>query len=296
MVVSIVIRTLNEDAHLSELFLAIRTQKTTSFEIELILVDSGSEDNTLSIAERFGCKILHIKRRDFSFGRSLNMGCNAATGQILVIISGHCIPTNDKWLENICAPIVAGHASYTYGKQVGTEDSRYSECRVFDKYYPSASQIPQDSFFCNNANAALCKSAWKVHRFDEELTGLEDMALAKQLIQNDLHIAYVAEACVYHHHDETWSEISRRYERESIALRSIMPQIQVGKRDLIRYIFTSILFDFNVALGEKVLLKKAVEIVKYRCHQYWGSYKGNHTHRELSNTEKEKYFFPNKRM
>ena len=64
--------------------------------------------------------------------------------------------------------------------------------------------MPQNDFFCNNANAALTRDAWELFKFDEELTGLEDMHLAKQLREKGLEIGYVSSAPVYHIHDETW--------------------------------------------------------------------------------------------
>ncbi len=72
---SIIIRTLNEADYLDELLTAIATQKTKNLDYEVILIDSGSKDNTLQIAEQHGCRIQNISRQDFSFGRSLNMGC-----------------------------------------------------------------------------------------------------------------------------------------------------------------------------------------------------------------------------
>jgi len=53
----------------------------------IIVVDSGSTDNTLQIAETYECKIVHIKKEQFSFGRSLNYGCNAAIGDLLIFVS-----------------------------------------------------------------------------------------------------------------------------------------------------------------------------------------------------------------
>ena len=34
------------------------------------------------------------------------MGCKAASGDILVIISGHCVPVDQNWLQNLCQPII----------------------------------------------------------------------------------------------------------------------------------------------------------------------------------------------
>ena len=262
-------------------------------EIETVLVDSGSTDETLNIAEAHGCKIINITREEFSFGRSLNLGCKAATGEILVMISGHCVPTDAHWLQALCQPLIENKAAYVYGRQIGGSDSHYSECRIFTKYYPEQNQIPQIGFYCNNANSAIKRVAWAKYEFDEKLTGLEDMELAKRLVSDGEKIAYVAEACIHHYHDETWSEIKRRFERESIALQAIMPQIHIGKRDLIRYIISSIWYDWKKAWEEKVFYEKAVEIILYRFYQYWGSYVGNHDHRKLSHAQKEEYYFPN---
>lgn len=84
--ISFVIRTLNEAEHLEDLLQSIRAQEAKDLSSEIILVDSGSTDGTLSIAERHGCVIHHIEREEFSFGRSLNLGCAAASGVVLVFI------------------------------------------------------------------------------------------------------------------------------------------------------------------------------------------------------------------
>lgn len=290
--VSIVIRTLNEARYLDELLCAIAEQDAGGFAVETVLVDSGSTDGTLEIAERHGCVITHITRDEFSFGRSLNRGCDAAKGDIFILISGHCVPRNNQWLRSLCQPILDGHVDYSYGKQVGGPDSRYSECRIFAKYFPDESRIPQQGFFCNNANSAISRRAWEQYRFDEEVTGLEDMELAQRLHRDGGRIGYVADACVYHHHAESWSQVQRRFEREALALQRIMPQVHVRHRDAIRYIVSSIWRDWRCARTQRVWLKKAWVIVMYRYHQYTGSFKGNREHRKLSHADKDRYFYP----
>lgn len=82
---SIVIRTLNEGRYLDEVLKAIVSQNYPAPCREVVVVDSGSTDETLAIVERHGCKIVHIRREDFSFGRSLNVGCDAARGSFLFL-------------------------------------------------------------------------------------------------------------------------------------------------------------------------------------------------------------------
>src|SRR3546814_7082677 len=173
------------------------------------------------------------------------MGCEVARGEILVLISGHCVPTDRRWLRNLCQPIADGLVDYSYGKQVGGPESHFSECRIFGKYYPDQSSVPQDGFFGNNANSAISRQAWDRYRFDEAVTGLEDMELAQRLHRGGGRIGYVADACVYHYHSESWKQVKRRFEREALALQKIMPQIHVRRRDLLRYIATSIWHDWR---------------------------------------------------
>lgn len=292
MLISVVIRTLNEARYLDELLASIARQDLGRFGVEVVLIDSGSTDGTLEIATRHGCVITHITREQFSFGRSLNMGCEVATGDILVLVSGHCVPYDEHWLRRLCEPVADGRVAYSYGKQVGGPESHFSECRIFGKYYPAESAVPQEGFFCNNANSAIARAAWEKYRFDEDVTGLEDMELAQRLHRDGGRIGYVADACVYHYHAESWQQVRRRFEREALALQKIMPQVHVGPFDTVRYIASSIRHDWRAARREGVWLKRAWEIVLYRFHQYTGSFKGNHEHRKLSHAEKEKYFYP----
>lgn len=292
MRISVVIRTLNEAKHLPELLAAVHTQNMDGLECEVLLVDSGSTDGTLQIAETHGCRIVHIQKDVFSFGRSLNIGCQAATGEVLVFVSGHCIPCDAEWIAKLVAPLGKDRIVCSYGGQVGGDSTHFSEHQIFAKYFPAQSKVPQDGFYCNNANAALLRSEWESVRFDEELTGLEDMFLAKELVQRGRKIAYVAEAKVFHLHDETWRQVKRRFEREAIALQRIMPEVQLGLLDVARYAFSAILLDWGAALQERRLRHCFAQIVAYRICQFWGAYKGNHVHRRLSRVAKERYYFP----
>lgn len=291
MKASIIIRTHNERRYLDELLTAIARQRG-GVDAETILVDSGSTDGTLDIAKRHGCRVEFISHEEFSFGRSLNRGCAAATGDALVFVSGHCVPMDDAWLANLVRPISEGKASYTYGKQRGGEGTKYSEQQLFRKYFPDASSIPQEGIFCNNANAALERATWQKFRFDEDVTGLEDMELAQRLVRSGLRIAYVADAGVHHYHHETWRKIRWRYEREALALQRIMPEVQLSPLDVARYIASGIFLDAGAALQEGRFFREAPRIAAFRINQYVGSYRGNHQHRKLSHKQKEHYFYP----
>lgn len=291
MKASIVIRTYNEARHLPALLASI-SEQATGFAHETVLVDSGSTDRTVEIAEGFGCRIVRISKDDFSFGRSLNVGCRAALGECLVFVSGHCIPVGKDWLASLVEPLGRDAIAYTYGRQLGNDHSRFSECQIFGKYFPAESAMPQEGFFCNNANAALLKRVWEQVPFDEEVTGLEDMHLSRQIVGRGMKVGYVAEAAVYHLHDESWSQVRRRFEREAIALQYIMPEIHMSFTDFLRYFVSAVLLDSGAAMQQSLFRRKAKEILLYRLMQFWGAYRGNHMHRQISRARKDKYYYP----
>lgn len=291
--VSIVIRTYNEEKHLSELLDQISKQ-VTDHTIETVIVDSGSTDRTLAIAKSFNTSIVPIKKSDFTFGRSLNYGCDAAKGEFLVFISGHCVPENDQWIANLVKPFQDPQIAMTYGRQIGTGDTKFSEHQIFSKYYPEYDKIPQEGFFSNNANSAIRKNLWSELPFDEELTGLEDMYWSKEMCNRGFMIAYCSKAAVHHIHEESWRQIKIRYEREAIALQAIMPEIHISIWDFMRYVTAGVFSDISKALEQKKLLANFFSILAFRTCQFYGAYRGNHEHRKLSKHMKETYFYPTK--
>ena len=58
MLISVVIRTLNESKCLGELLTAIESQVLQLYDREVVVVDSGSDDGTIAIAWDFGCRIV----------------------------------------------------------------------------------------------------------------------------------------------------------------------------------------------------------------------------------------------
>lgn len=208
---SIVVRTLDEARGIAPLLDAIAAQRHAGG-VEVVVVDSGSTDGTVAIARDAGARVVPIRREQFSFGRALNVGCEAAKGDHLVFVSGHCRPTSTLWLDRLLRPLHHG-GSYAWGRQVGVVDSRFSEHQVLARHFPPTAT--GDVTHVNNANAAITRDVWRRHRFDEEAPGREDLLMALAVIDGGGQVAYVPDACVTHHHHEGWAATRRRYQREA---------------------------------------------------------------------------------
>jgi glycosyltransferase involved in cell wall biosynthesis len=269
--VSIVIRTFNEEVWLRDLLVSIAVQRVDC-DVEVVVVDSESTDATVAIAAEQGATVVGIRKRDFTFGRSLNVGCERASGDILVFISGHCVPRDTMWLAELIAPLREGRSQLTYGRQEGGPRTKFSEQRIFAKQFPSGDDVTLLNF-CNNANAALLRTTWaECGGFDESLTGLEDLDLALKAQAAGHKLEYVSAASVAHHHDETWSEVFRRYQREALAFGFILEPVG-SVRCFVEYV-AHLLGDV-VAATASGRLGRIVEAVLFRTCQYWGQWRGS---------------------
>ena len=291
MKISLIIRCYNEERHIGRLLAGLAQQTEQNYEI--ILVDSGSTDRTLDIARQYPVKIVSLRPDEFSFGRSLNLGCRAAQGEFLLIASAHVYPLYQDWLAQMVAPFDDPQTGLVYGRQRGAEATKYAEKQVFAQWFPDVSQPVQTHPFCNNANAAVRRSLWAANPYDESLTGLEDLAWASQLLAGgQYHLAYNADAEVVHVHEETWPQVHNRYRREAIAFKNIFPQERFGVRELARLFCANVVSDYYHALRDGALRAHWRGIPLFRWMQFCGTYRG-YTHRgPLTRELRERFYYP----
>jgi len=289
--VSIIIRAYNEEKHIERLLVEIQKQKT-SFGYEVILVDSGSTDDTVNIASKFSVKLLHISPEKFSFGYSLNKGIETASGKYCAFISAHCYPADELWLENLIKPFDDQSVALVYGKQRGNQFNKYSEQQIFKKWFPESDSGKQDSPFCNNANVAIRKSLWEKYKYNETLTGLEDIDWAKNIILQGYSIFYASDATVIHVHNETFLQLYRRYEREAIAMRSIYPQETFTFFDFIKLFTLNTLSDYIHAFKDAAFIKNLLSIPAMRLFQFWGTYRGYNFRRPILSDLRQRFYYP----
>jgi|TARA_B100001093_G_scaffold10343_1_gene9676 GT2 family glycosyltransferase len=266
--VSIVIRAYNEAKNLPNLFYGIKQQ--TIKPDEIILVDSESADDTVNIARDHKCKILTISKQDFTFGRSLNLGCKKASSDIIVICSAHCFPKKKDWIEQLIAPFNwKKNIGMTYGKQRGLEQSNFSEKQLFHQLFPSIYPNKLE-FFSNNANSAILKKVYDEVEFDETLTGCEDIDFSKKIAKRNYKTLYCPKATILHLHNETFGQIINRYYREMIALQKILPNFYIPRRSIFQYI-SNLGSDLTTMVRKKTFNFKTIEeILKFRTAMVLG--------------------------
>lgn len=288
--VSIVIRALNEAEHLPALFSGLLRQSRPADQV--ILVDSGSIDDSVAIAQAHGAEVLHLAPDQFSFGRALNVGCAHASGDIFVFVSAHVYPLDEKWLDRMVRPFERPDVGLVYGGQTGDARSHFSELELLNRWFPPTGDDDQQTPFCNNANCAVRATAWADLPYDESLTGLEDLDWAKRALASGWKLVYQADARIAHIHNEPFAETRIRYRREAIAHRRIFHDQHVGLFEAIGLFLLSTARDYVSAAARSRLLSNALSIPRFRAAQYLGTWEGFRHRGDVSNSLRRRFYYP----
>ena len=194
--VSIIVRTKNEENWIGLCLDAIVRQNYTDFEI--ILVDNKSTDQTVEKAIKYGVKLVEIE--EFKPGKAINDGIRVSTGEVIVIISGHCIPVNENWLGNLIGSLNNHQIAGVYGRQEPMSFTSALDKRDLAITFGLDPKIQMKDSFFHNANSALTREMWEKVPFDENATNIEDRIWGANVIDAGFYIAYEPTASVYHYH------------------------------------------------------------------------------------------------
>lgn len=192
---SILIRTKNEARSLSATLERVCSQAQPPHEI--FIIDSGSRDATLEIAGRFPVKVIRIPQREWNYSRALNLGAEQATGEMIVCLSAHCLPTDIHWLERLLRHFDDPSVAAAWGPSCRPDRPLPPPC-------PPTRQEPGDytletrTFGLENSNSALRRALWLEFPFDESLPATEDKAWAMEALRRGYCLIYDPGAAVWH--------------------------------------------------------------------------------------------------
>jgi len=195
--VSLVTRSKNEADELR--ILATIIQRQSIQPIELIVVDNNSQDDSTQVADEFGFKVLSTET--YFPGAALNSGIAETTGDFVILVSSHCIPTNSRWIENLIEPLLEDESvAGAYGRQLPTSDSKPNDIRDLYSLFGSESRVQSTDIFFHNANSVIRKSVWLDVPFSSTATNIEDRIWAKEVLSLGHRIFYTSKASVFHGH------------------------------------------------------------------------------------------------
>jgi len=275
--VSVVVRARNEGRAIGRLLDGIELQDF--HDVEVLLVDSGSTDDTRAIAEGHGCRVVTLDPKRFTYGRALNLGCAAARGRACVFVSAHCVPANDRWLSRLLEPLRDPAVAASYGKQLPLRETLPYEQRNLLTGFPFGARRQTDQFFFHNANAALRRSVWETTPFDETLPALEDREWARRVLAAGWQIAYEPLAMVYHHHTETLGQIYARWYREGAAVHRLDRSFTQSPARLVINALKGVGRDVRFVHRYRRPWRSLLALLPQRLLETYGTYRGVNAHR-----------------
>jgi len=95
--ISVIIPTRNAGKEFPLLLRKLKVQKGIR-ECEIIIVDSGSSDETVDFAKKEGATVIEISPETFNHGSARNKGAEYATGDFLLFTVQDALPMTEQWL------------------------------------------------------------------------------------------------------------------------------------------------------------------------------------------------------
>ena len=187
MLVSVLIRNLNEATSLSATLLSVRKQ-VADFEFEIVVVDNESDDHSQAVASEAGCRVFQLPRKDFSFGRALNFGIRQCRGSYILILSAHILLVNEYFIKKIPTffedtEVAALRFVLATAPQKVEESIVSGPIRLVNRPGELNFASEKWSELIVNHCSAIRRSCWEIQHFDEEIFSSEDKLWSLEIMK-----------------------------------------------------------------------------------------------------------------
>jgi lipopolysaccharide/colanic/teichoic acid biosynthesis glycosyltransferase/glycosyltransferase involved in cell wall biosynthesis len=209
--ISVIIPVKDGEQTLDRCLQAVIQQQGHDIPYEVIIVDDGSSDDTVSIAQQYDVHVLSQPNGGPAAAR--NTGAKLARGDLLVFLDADCEPT-PGWLAALLAAlenpeIVAAKGVYRTRQQAPV--ARFVQQEYVHKYRRLKRQRYID--FIDTYSAIYRRNVFVQNGgFDTTFTGAtaEDADLSFRLARKGYKMAFAPQAVVYHQHDENLKQYVQR--------------------------------------------------------------------------------------
>lgn len=202
--VSLVIRTYGLE-RLPEILAITERQQAPGIQIAEIVLVNGQpglalEPSIFPASKSVLVTTIGSAASEYTPGLALNAGIRLTTGDFVVFLSGHSVPTTDSWLHAICSPFSDPSVGGTLGPHIPRIESNWLERFYRNLWYNSAILARLFHHF-NLANAAIRRTLWEQHQFNEEVQGCEDRLWARHFrTRHAVKFVFCKQAAVFHSH------------------------------------------------------------------------------------------------
>ncbi len=220
---SIFIPTKNAGPEFSKILDSIYKQEEKN--LEVIIVDSGSTDETLKIADDFPIRLFEIKPNEFGHGKTRNLALKYSRADYIVFLSQDALPKDAFWLSNLLLNFSDKKTAGVFSRQIPREDTREIQRFFYNYYFPDEKKVrPNIKFnsiqnrFFSNVSSCIRKEILKNYNFDESILTTEDQEWAKRITELGFKTIYEPRSIVIHSHNHNLKMICNGYFDSAFAL------------------------------------------------------------------------------
>jgi glycosyltransferase involved in cell wall biosynthesis len=265
-VVTVAIPTLNAGADFAQTLSAVRAQSVDR-ELELVVCDSGSSDDTVALARRHGAEVVEIPPESFSHGGTRNLLMSRSRGGHVAFLTQDAVPASDGWLAELLAAFnVSADVGLAFGPYRPRPDASLSVARELHAWFGSFSdgepridrlasadrEAERAHFlgrlgFFTDANGCVARAAWERVPF-RPVAYAEDHLLAQDMLRAGFAKVYMPRAAVIHSHEYSmWGWLRRSFD-ESRAVREVYGVSPSGRpADAVRNLRGNVMADRRCA-------------------------------------------------
>ena len=198
---------------------------------EVLVIDSGSTDGSVSLTRSKGVHVTEIAPSQFGHGRTRNALAARSSGEFLVFLTQDAKPATDRWLVRLVEgcdadPSVAGafgpHKAYPQARHVTHRElvthfsgfgATLTLFRLDDpQRFETDPGYRQLLHFFSSNNSCIRRSVWEKLPLPD-VAFAEDQAWALQVVLAGYAKAFVPEAMVVHSHDfGIWETFQRNFD------------------------------------------------------------------------------------
>lgn len=164
---TVVVRCKNKQDTIGATLASLREQTVRP---EIVVIDSGSTDQTVAIAGKIADVVIRIEPTEFSYGGALNLGAERARGEVVFALSAHCVAPDDGWIGRSLAHYRDPLVGATNGTCWDWEGQPLTRPVTPDLTTLLAN--PRWGF--SNHASSWRRSVWQQHAFREDLAASED--------------------------------------------------------------------------------------------------------------------------
>ncbi len=242
--ISVVLPTYQAGDEFLDHLAALKLQRGIS-NLELIVVDSGSTDQTVEIANFMGCQVIQIPQESFTHSGARNLGAKKADGEYVLFMTQDAKPASEYWLYHMVSVLQNEDISAVSSAELPRPDACL-QARIDGENHRRFLGLEKEDRICslpkkktyeelrknaqlNDVNCMIKREVF--FRYGYHGSFAEDLRLGRNILQDGGKIALLSSIGVIHSHNRSVGYQLKRCFIDTFTLIQMFPDFPIEKME-----------------------------------------------------------------